>query len=73
MVTKLLAGAAIALSSYIGATAPVSADPSPFGTLGCSCRQTPPANGPALNSQIDRGLREGHSVRLPGVPALGAS
>jgi hypothetical protein len=73
MITKLLVGAAIALSSYIGAAAPVSADPSPFGTLGCSCRQTPPADGPALNAEIDRGLREGHSVWLPGLPAPDAS
>jgi hypothetical protein len=69
MIAKILVAAAIAVGSYLGAAAPVSADPNPFGTLGCDCRQAPAADGPALKAEIDRGLREGHSAWLPGLPA----
>jgi hypothetical protein len=60
--------AAIVLGSYVGGTAPASADPdygtdpNPFGTLSCSCRETAPADSPAVKEEIDRGIREGLSA-----------
>jgi hypothetical protein len=66
----------IALWSYVGGAASASADPNPvntgpnpYGTLSCDCRETTPADSPALRAEIDRGLREGHSAWLPGLPA----
>ena len=44
MITKILFGAAIALAAAAGIATPASADPSPFGTLGCSCK--PPVAAP---------------------------
>jgi hypothetical protein len=74
---KMLVGAAIALCFYIAGAAPAGADPNPvdtgpnpYGTLSCAaCRETTPADSPALKAEIDRGLREGHSAWLPGLPA----
>jgi hypothetical protein len=70
-----MASAAIALGVGLGAAAPASAepnpastDPNPFGTLGCSCRETAPAGGQALKAEIDRGIQEGRSAILPGLP-----
>ena len=82
VIRKILAGAAIALGLGLGAAAPAGADPSPagtdtnplstdpnpFGTLGCSCRETAAAGSPAVNEEIDRGLREGLTASLPGLP-----
>ena len=72
VVTKSLVSVAIALSAGIGA-APAGADPdaveanpNPFGTLGCSCRETAPVGSPLLREEIERGLREGYTARLPG-------
>jgi hypothetical protein len=66
MITKILVGAAIALSSYIGGAAPAAADanpigtdPNPFGALGCSCRETAPPGSPALREEMERGIRAG--------------
>ena len=67
MITKLLVSAAIVLGSVWGA-APASAGPSqsdtqpnPFGSLTCSCRETTPADGPALSAELVRGLSDGLS------------
>ena len=73
-ITKMLFGAAIAVSSAFIAPATSSADPvdtvtNPFGGLRCSCPATALADGPALKAAIDRGLREGHSAWLPGLTA----
>jgi hypothetical protein len=45
--TKILVSAAIVLGYWVGGAAPASADPdpvsngpNPFGTLGCSCRES---------------------------------
>jgi hypothetical protein len=61
-ITKFLIGAAVALGFATAGTAtPASADPSAFGTLGCSC--TPPASAPDANApttdQVDQGIRNG--------------
>jgi hypothetical protein len=79
VITKILVSAAIALGSCVGAAPPASADPNPIGTdpadpnpfggLSCnSCQETAPPGSPALREEIERGLREGHSARLPGLP-----
>jgi hypothetical protein len=74
-ITKMLVSAAIVLGSVVGAapasasTDPAPAGPNPFGGLSCNCRETAPAGSPALKAEIDRGIREGHSAWLPGLPA----
>ena len=72
---KILVGAAIALAAGIAVAAPAAADPhavttdpNPFGTLGCNCPPTVPAS-PDPGQEINRGLREGLSVSVPGLPA----
>jgi hypothetical protein len=78
LATKMLVSAAIVLGPGLWGAAPASADrnsmgtdPNPFGTLSCSCPKSAPADGPALTGDIDRGLREGLSAVLPGLPAPG--
>jgi hypothetical protein len=73
---KMIVTAAIALAAGIALAAPAAADPSaigidpnPFGTLGCNCRATPPVRGPESTQEINRGLREGFTVSVPGLPA----
>jgi hypothetical protein len=75
VITKILVGAAVLFGSYVGGVAPASADPNsidtapnPYGGLTCSCRETAPPGSPAVRDEIERGLREGHSAWLPGVP-----
>jgi hypothetical protein len=76
VITKILVSAAIALGSCIGGAAPASAeDPNPIGTepnlfggLHCSCQKTAPPGSPALREEVERGLQEGHSAWLPGLP-----
>ncbi len=69
MITKALFGAAIALGAALGMAAPASADPSPFGTLGCSCR--PQVAGPdgkaPVTDQMDQGIQNGLGY-LRGIP-----
>jgi hypothetical protein len=76
LITKILVSAAIAVGSGVALAAPASADPNsigadpnPFGALGCSCRETAPADSPAVTEEINRGFREGLSVSVPGLPA----
>ena len=75
-ITKILASAAIAVGFLVGGAAQASADPNAFGAdpnpfngFSCSCQKTAPADSPDLSEQINRGLREGHSAWLPGLPA----
>jgi hypothetical protein len=75
--TKVLVSSAIAIASFLGGAAPASAeenpvgtDSNPFGTLGCgSCGETAPAGSPEATEDIARGLHEGRSAWLPGLPA----
>ncbi len=76
VITKILVSAAIVLGSGVAGAAPASAGPdtvgtppNPFAGFGCSCQETAPAGSPALREEIDRGLREGHTAVLPGLPA----
>jgi hypothetical protein len=61
VIRKVLIGAAIALGAAAGSAAPASADPSPFGTLGCSCQ--PPAAVPGgqapATDQVIQGIQNG--------------
>ena len=61
MIKKALFGVAIALSAAVGIAAPVGADPSPFGTLGCSCKPpvaAPDGQAPGTD-QMDQGIQNG--------------
>jgi hypothetical protein len=61
VIRKILFAAAIAFSAAAGIAAPASADPSPFGTLGCSCQPPAPVPGakaPAMNP-MDLGIQNG--------------
>jgi hypothetical protein len=76
VIRKMLVSGAIAVGSCFGAAAPASAeenpggtDSNPFGTLRCSCHETAPSGSPEVKEEIDRGLREGRSAWLPGLPA----
>ena len=74
VMTKILIVVAVALGSSVGGAAPVGADPNPigsapnsFGGLSCSCRETAPPGSPVLREEIERGIREGRTARLPGL------
>jgi hypothetical protein len=75
MVTKILVGAAIALTTYVGGTAPahgepnpLGTDPNPFSALSRNCQQTTPAGD--AREEIDRGIRDGLHASLLGLPAV---
>jgi hypothetical protein len=75
-ITKILVSAAIVVGFLVGGVALASADPNAFGAdpnpfsgFSSSRHETAPADSPALSEQINRGLREGHSAWLPGLPA----
>ena len=78
LIAKILVSTAIGFGALIVAAAPASADtntggtnPNPFSGLSCSCQKTAPAGSPAAKADIDRGIREGLSAALPGLPAPG--
>jgi hypothetical protein len=61
VITKVLFGAAIALGVAAGVAIPASADPSSFGTLGCSCKPpvvTSHGEAPATDP-ISQGIQNG--------------
>ena len=66
MIVEILLAAALALSC--GGGAPVRADPSVFGTLGCACADRPSGGGPVQQHDIDRGIADGLSGSPPGPP-----
>jgi hypothetical protein len=68
VVTKVLFSAAVAFGAAVGVAVPVSADPSAFGVLSCSCGGGPTAavGGPTVSDQINDGIRDG-LVALQGV------
>ena len=73
---RSLISAAIVLGSCVALAAPASAttgpattDPNPFGGLSSNSRETAPPGSPALKAEVDRGLREGLSVSVPGLRA----
>jgi hypothetical protein len=72
MLNKVLLSAAITLGAALTVAEPASADPSSFGTLGCSCSTQPgdvPQGGPTVNDQIIQGIQRGLSS-LHGDPPI---
>ena len=74
-VSKVLGGLVIAAGCCVTGTAPaqadpdaVGADPNPYGGLRCDCREAAPAGGADQRGEIERGIREGLSVRVLGLP-----
>ena len=73
MIRNILFGAAIALAAAVSVATPASADPSSFGTLGCSC--TPPVVAPPgtapVTDQVDQGIQNdlGYLHGTPPRPA----
>ena len=65
VITKALFSAAVALSVAVGVAIPVSADPSAFGVLSCSCgdRHTATVGGPTVSDQVNAGKIAGRSFR----------
>jgi hypothetical protein len=61
VITKVVFSAAIALGAAMTVATPAGADPSSFGTLGCSC--TPPVDvphgKPAVKDQLNQGIQSG--------------
>jgi hypothetical protein len=73
LITKTLAGAAIILGAWVAGAAPASADtsgthPNPFGGPRCNCQELTPSGSPTLGDEGARGLRQGRSAGLPGLP-----
>ncbi len=69
LIPKLIGTGAIAVGFCIGGVAPpAGADPDPYGGLHCSCQAKPPAGATNSAEEIERGLREGHTTVLPGLP-----
>ncbi len=70
MIAKTLFAGALAFGLFVGQSAPAGADdvdPDPFTGLRCSC-PTSFADNPAALGEIHRGLHEGHTAWLPGLP-----
>ena len=57
----MLFSAAVALSVAVAVAIPVSADPSAFGVLSCSCGGGPTTavGAPTVSDQINDGIRDG--------------
>ncbi len=72
---RMLSGLAIATGCCVAGSAAaqadpdaVGADPNPFGTLRCGCPETASGDGAERRDAIARGLREGLSTGVPGLP-----
>ena len=59
MVSKILAGAALAVGAAVAIAVPAGADPSVFNDLSCSCPQTVSDGGSSVADQIDLGIQSG--------------
>jgi hypothetical protein len=69
MIRNVLIGAAIAFGAAAAVATPASADPSSFGTLGCSCKPpvvAPHGEAPASDA-ISQGIQNGLGY-LHGTP-----
>ncbi len=73
-IAKMLGGLATA-AGLVAGTAPAhadpdaaGADPNPFATLHCGCREVAPADSADPRDEIKRGIREGLSAWVPGLP-----
>ena len=61
MIMKVLFSAAVALGVAVGVALPVSADPSAFGVLSCSCAGGPTiaVGEPTVSDQVNDGIQDG--------------
>jgi len=59
VVSKILAGAALAVGAAVAIAVPAGADPSVFNDLSCSCPETVSNDGSSVADQIDRGIQSG--------------
>jgi len=66
VITKVMFSAAVALSAAVGVATPVSADPTAFSALSCSCQGGFAASdvGPTVRDQMNAGIRNGLSDLL---------
>lgn len=66
MITKVMFSAAVALSAAVAVAIPVSADPSSFSGLSCSCEggYSVSDGGPTVAYQMNRGIQSGLSDLL---------
>lgn len=72
---KMLSGLAIAAGCCVAGAAPawadpdaVDTDPNPFAALRCGCPETAAAGSAERRNEITRGIRDGLSAWLPGLP-----
>jgi hypothetical protein len=73
LITKFVFSAAITLGAALALATPVSANPSSFGALGCSCTRPidiPQGKLPVKN-QVDRGIQSGLGSLHGGPPNPG--
>jgi hypothetical protein len=61
VIKKVLVSVAVLLGAAGAAATPASADPNPFGTLGCSCHPAVgvPGGKPGVQGQVDQGIQNG--------------
>jgi hypothetical protein len=61
IIEKLIVGAAVVLGATLATATPAGADPSQFGTLGCSCTPATEiqSSNPDVKSQVDQGIQQG--------------
>jgi hypothetical protein len=73
VITKVVFSAAIVLGAAMAAATPASADPSAFGTLGCSCTQPidVPHGKSAVKDQLNQGIQSGLGSLHGGPPSPG--
>ncbi len=69
LIMRILAGGAVALGFCVGAPPPAGADPDPYGGLHGNPQEPAPAGSADPAQEIQRGLREGRSALVPGLPA----
>jgi hypothetical protein len=68
LIIRIFAGGAVAVGCCAGAAPPAGADPDPYGGLHCSCRGPTSIGSAETTREIERGLREGLSAIVPGLP-----
>ncbi|MGB8387826.1 hypothetical protein [Mycobacterium sp.] len=68
VISRILVSAAVAVGFCSGGAALAGADPNPFGTLGNSGQETAPPGSPGQREEVDRGIGDGLSASLPGLP-----
>ena len=61
VIKKVLVSVAVLLGAAGAAATPASADPNPFGTLGCSCNPAigVPGGKTGVQGQVDQGIQNG--------------